>query len=404
MPLNEDKREIEHLRTYLVRRFVVILVITGAVEIFLINALNVLIFPIIVRFFWNNISWENGIDNGQMVWFFLALLLELLISAIGSFLPPSAQIATNQLIYRIEDRIFDLIPQLGEVRLLAQMSRGEAFILFGVVLISVLVMILPIGVAVGVYTGLTTKEVGRIESRREQLRAEEARKRNLMLSDIAHDLRTPITTVSGYAKALADGMVTDEQKKQEYLEAIQNKSARMEELIQLLFEYSKLDSEGFSLKFERVDLAELLRENAAMLYSDVEEAGMEFEIDIPEERCIVKADALQLSRAVTNLITNAIRHNKPGCKILLSLVMEEGVCEIAVADSGEEIPPEIEATLFQPFAVGDQSRSSKGGTGLGLSIAHKVVNLHGGDLIVRKWYRGYTKAFYFTLVVLDDID
>ena len=60
MPLNEDKREIEHLRTYLVRRFVVILVITGAVEIFLINALNVLIFPIIVRFFWNNISWDTS--------------------------------------------------------------------------------------------------------------------------------------------------------------------------------------------------------------------------------------------------------------------------------------------------------------------------------------------------------
>lgn len=403
MSFHEDNRENEKLRTFLIRRFVIILVITGAVEIFLLNALNLLIFPIITRYFRDNNRWEQ-LGNGQMAWFLIVLLAELLIWAVASFLPSAMQPFMNRLIAIMESRLIALLPQAQQGGLVTQLSRGEIFMLFGITLISVFVMVFPIGVAVGVYTGLTTREVDRIEERKEQLRREEARKRNLMLSDIAHDLRTPITTVSGYAKALADGMVTDEAQKQEYLEAIQNKSARMEELIQLLFEYSKLDSDGFTLKFAPVNLAELLRENAALLYADVEAADMEFEIEIPETPCMVKADALQLSRAVTNLLTNAIRHNKPGCKIGLYLRMEEGEAWVYIADNGDAIPPEIRKTLFQPFAVGDQSRSSKGGTGLGLSIAHKIVDLHGGNLQVRSLNAEYTKTFYFALELLDDMN
>ena len=133
-----------------------------------------------------------------------------------------------------------------------------------------------------------------------------------MLSDIAHDLRTPMTTVNGYAKALADGMVVEPEKQLEYLQAIQNKSARMNDLIHLLFEYVKLDSEGFSLDRKETDLSELLRENAALIYADFEDAGMEFEIDIPEEVVSVSVDPIQFSRVITNLLNNAMKHNESG--------------------------------------------------------------------------------------------
>ena len=150
-------------------------------------------------------------------------------------------------------------------------------------------------------------EFHQIQERRRRRRTREFdRKRNLMLSDIAHDLRTPVTTVSGYAKALADHMVQEPEKQQEYLDAIQNKSVRIGNLINLLFEYVKLDSEGFTLNCKTLDLCELLRENAAMLYAEMEENGMTLTADIPEETIPVWADELQLSRVVTNLLTNAI--------------------------------------------------------------------------------------------------
>ena len=202
-----------------------------------------------------------------------------------------------------------------------------------------------------------------------------------MLSDIAHDLRTPMTTVNGYAKALADGMVTDPQKQQEYLETIQKKSARMNDLINLLFAYVKLDSEGFSLKRKEVDLCELLRENAAMVYADAEEAGMEFDIEIPEEAIPVFADATQMSRVITNLLTNAMRHNPAGTHIGLYLCRRDERIYVMVADSGPFISEELETHLFEPFAKGDASRKSGGGSGLGLSIAKRVVEMHGWKML-----------------------
>jgi signal transduction histidine kinase len=104
-------------------------------------------------------------------------------------------------------------------------------------------------------------------------------KRNLLLSDIAHDLKTPITTISGYATALADGLITDSEKEKQYLAAIKAKSLRMDELIMLLFEYVKLDSQGFMLNKQKVDLAELLRENIALLYTEVEGKQMEINMN-----------------------------------------------------------------------------------------------------------------------------
>ena len=198
-----------------------------------------------------------------------------------------------------------------------------------------------------------------------------------MLSDIAHDLRTPMTTVSGYANALADGMVRDPQQQAAYLDAIQRKSHRMNDLINLLFEYVKLDSEGFSLDRKPHDLCEIARENAALIYSDVEDAGMTLDVEIPDEPIMVSVDEVQISRVITNLLTNAMRHNDKGTRIMLCLFRQEGVIHLMVADSGSVIPKDLEEHLFEPFARGDASRKSSGGSGLGLSIAKKVVEMHG---------------------------
>ena len=251
----------------------------------------------------------------------------------------------------------------------------------------------PIVVAAVWFARIVTEEVERINQLEEDMRLQYERSRNLMLSDIAHDLRTPITTIAGYSKALNDGLITSDEKCKEYLDAIENKAERMSDLITLLFEYVRLDSDNFSLKKTKVDIAELLRENAALLYADVEEKGMEFEIDIPEASYEIELDKLQFSRVITNLINNALKHNEAGTVISLKMEKTAKEIQISVSDNGNIIPPIIVDHIFEPFVVADASRESKNGSGLGLSIAKKIVEMHGWTIELIQYYEEHEKSF-----------
>lgn len=219
------------------------------------------------------------------------------------------------------------------------------------------------------------------------------RKRNLLLSDIAHDIKTPITTICGYSRALSEGVVSGD-KEQDYLDAISKKALRIDELIGLLFEYVKLDSEGYVLHRESGDLAELLRETTAAFYTDLEEKEMTLTADIPEEAVPCEMDAPQMRRAVTNLLTNALRYGKQGGKVLVRL----RDYTITVADDGRPIDPAFAERIFEPFSREDSVRGTKDGSGLGLSITAKIVEMHGGRLSLNTDFgAGYTKAFQIKL-------
>ncbi|MBE5997969.1 MAG: HAMP domain-containing histidine kinase, partial [Lachnospiraceae bacterium] len=227
---------------------------------------------------------------------------------------------------------------------------------------------------------------------REAERAQADAQRNLMFSDFSHDLRTPIMTISGYAGALADGMVKDEDQKQEYLEAIRAKSGRMSELINLLFDYTKLGSVNFHLNKEKTDLNELLREVAASAFSDFEEAEMDFLAEIPEEPYFVMLDKAQSARVFHNLLINIIRHNPAGTGAAVSVKQMAGMEKIAVADNGVRIEKSGKE-LFEPFVKGDDSRSESTGSGLGLSIVKKITEMHGWEIELVQPFGNYTKAF-----------
>lgn len=252
-----------------------------------------------------------------------------------------------------------------------------------------LIRLLPYAVGAFYYSGVVTKQFDALlaEEKEQELLADQ--KRNLLLSDIAHDIKTPITTICGYSRALSEGVV-QEQKRQAYLDVIYAKAMRMDELITLLFEYVKLESEGFVLHREQGDFAELVREMTALLYTDFEEKGMELVMEIAEEKMPMEMDTLQLGRAVTNLLTNALRYGKEGGKVLVRL----SDYELTVADEGEPIDPALAAHIFEPFTRGDRARSTQGGSGLGLGIAKKIVEMHGGNLVLSLNAEGeYTKAF-----------
>jgi signal transduction histidine kinase len=279
------------------------------------------------------------------------------------------------------------------------MGIREILLLLLLVAVIILLFLTPLMISATWFSKIVVGEVHRNEQKKEELRREYERKRNRMLSDIAHDLRTPITTIAGYSKALNDGMVTSQEKTKEYLEAIESKSERMSELIKPLFDYVKLDSPGFILRKEAVDLTELLRESAALLYPDAEEKGMELEILIPEEACMVELDRLQASRVIANLIGNAIKHNESGTTITLQMLRDEKKARIVVADDGEVIEDHVAKYIFEPFMVGDASRMTKGGSGLGLSIVKRIVDMHGWTIALKQNDLEYRKAFVIDVIL-----
>ena len=264
-------------------------------------------------------------------------------------------------------------------------------------ILTLVMFAIPIVFAAVWFSRIVAEEVEKKEREDDELREKYERARNLMLSDIAHDLRTPITTIGGYAKALNDGLVTSDEKRTEYLEAIENKAQRMSDLITLLFDYVRLDTEHFSLRREKTDITELLRENAALLYADVEEKQMEFEIEIPEEPVLLNLDRLQFSRVITNLINNALKHNSAGTTITLQMLHKKDCVQIIIKDNGTMITPLIAEHIFEPFVVADASRESKGGSGLGLSIAKKIVEMHGGTIELLQDFERQEKSFVINL-------
>lgn len=369
----------ESLQWFLIKRFIQILAVVGIAEYVITFLINQYVMPVALKHFFPEYLDKVSVGGMEIVLLLLALVLILLVSVLQLIVPAGVR-GTIQLVgEQIQKGLFYLLPGSHTNLSMLRMEKKEMFFLLLVITAIALVILLPYIIGAVVFARITMREFSEVQKEREKARQEFDRKRNLMLSDIAHDLRTPMTTVVGYAKALSDGMVTEPGRRQEYLQAIQNKSMRMNELINLLFEYVKLDSDGFTLERKPVDLCELLRENAAFVYSDVESAGMELEAEIPEECIRISADTMQFSRVVTNLLTNAIRHNPAGTKIGLLVQKDMDLIDVMIADTGTLIPQELCEKLFEPFAKADSSRAG-GGSGLGLSIAQKVVQMHGWEL------------------------
>ena len=393
------------LRGFLISGFIKTIVITSLIEVVFLRVLEHSLFKWIFMIFFGTDDLKL-VSPMRLMGIGVVLVLALLFGAVSYMMPSFINRTAGYGMPELFRSVARTLKVSDEAFLISNMSYGSRLILWGAIIASVIIIILPYVIAAFLYARLVIREFREIEEREEAARLEYERKRNLMVSDIAHDLRTPMTTISGYARALEDGLVPEE-KRQEIYASIRGKTDRMNELIGFLFDYTKLDSEGFSLHKEKLDICELVRECAATLFPDMEKAGMDTDIDIPEEKCIVEADRLQLSRVINNLINNAIKHNSPGARIGIYMTMDDEI-RIFVNDTGEPIPEDKAASVFEPFVMGDGSRNSAGGTGLGLSIARRICEMHGYSLVLLQKpetaiYRqstGYTKAFVIRVPIL----
>jgi signal transduction histidine kinase len=224
--------------------------------------------------------------------------------------------------------------------------------------------------------------------------------RNMIFTNIAHDLKTPITSILGFSRALREKEIEPERQLQ-VVDTIYEKSKRTSQLINTLFHYSKLETDAYELQREELDVCRLTRDIVASQYEMLEEYGMELEVDIPEEIITYSIDKVEYTRVISNLLVNACIHNERGCTILVKIEEEKNknarMLLVVVADNGIQIDVELKNTMFDAFASGDDSRSSKGGSGLGLAISKSIVKKHGGNLILVEPYKSYTKAFVIEL-------
>lgn len=216
--------------------------------------------------------------------------------------------------------------------------------------------------------------------------------RNVLYANIAHDLKTPMTLILGFSQALKEGKIKDADK-EDAVETIYTKTKKANELLDLLFQYTKLSTEEYQMHLKKMDICRLVRESVAMNYEIFEEKQMKIEVNIPKVPIIREVDHLEFSRVINNLLVNAYRHNKNGSRVLVSIIETGQKIRIVVADDGAAIDPELKARIFEPFICADESRNSKDGSGLGLAIAEKIVEKHHGRLYVDDGIRGYTKGF-----------
>ncbi|MFG1732673.1 ATP-binding protein [Paenibacillus sp. 843] len=229
--------------------------------------------------------------------------------------------------------------------------------------------------------------------RMEKENRELAESKQRMLIDISHDLKTPMTTIKGYIEAMEVGLVDSEERRRQILRMISDKASLMSELIDGIFELSKLDSPDYPFAVEASDLTEFMREIAAEYYEVFEEKKFLFQYDIPDRVIIVPFNATWLYRAVSNILSNAIQYNPPGTTVGLKLATRGNGVEIHVSDDGIGIPDAMKAKVFDAFVRGDQARKSDGGTGLGLAIAKQVIEKHGGNITLTT--NGHTNFVLF---------
>lgn len=400
-----QKSNEKQLKGLILSRFFFVLVIVSMVELIVVALTNTYLIPNLVKIMkYDSVIQVNGAEGLFIIVF--VLLMTLVANKIFPTLKISPVDVNNFLEGILVRHGFygtDAAEATETIRIITE-HPTILLSLIGSFLLVVLILITPYVIGGIAYAISIAKSIRRFEREKEIERRKEEERRYLMISNIVHDLKTPMTTVYGYAKALNDGVVP-KGKEAEYHEAIMNKTKRMNEVIALLLDYVKLDSEGFTIKKARIDICELVRSCCALSFTDIEAAGDEIDVDIPERPIFINADKIQLSRVITNLITNAMRHNPEGTKIKVAVTSDSvstaDDVRIFVADSGDEIPSPLRDQIFDPFVTGDESRASGAGTGLGLALSNKICDMHGFTIkLVQKpeilRYRlgdGYQKVF-----------
>ncbi|MEO4053008.1 HAMP domain-containing sensor histidine kinase [Solibacillus sp. CAU 1738] len=204
--------------------------------------------------------------------------------------------------------------------------------------------------------------------------------KNELITNISHDLRTPLTSIIGYLNLIKSGQYKNENQLQEYFETIYSKSQRLNYLMDELFEFTRLSSPDAMLNLYKIDLASLLQQIVGEYIPIFEEEHLSVRNSITNEDIPVLIDVEKMVRVYENLFMNAIKYSIKPSEINISLISKENTVALKVSNRVEQPPVDNVNKLFERFYRGDMSRMGEQGTGLGLSISKRIVELHNGDI------------------------
>jgi signal transduction histidine kinase len=233
------------------------------------------------------------------------------------------------------------------------------------------------------------RRIATLEAQREL-----ARMQDEFVSTVSHELRTPLGFIKGYTTTLLrNDAEWDSAARLEFLKIIDEEADRLRELIDNLLDSSRLESGTLSMTLEPVRLSTLLRDTvsrAQALYP-----GMPLRIDVPDQLPIMQVDATRLSQVLDNLLSNADKYAQ-GAEVTVSARVEGPAVVVRVRDLGPGIPPQHQSRLFERFFRVPGAKSMIRGTGLCLYICRKIVEAHGGEILVEGVAGGGT-CFAFSL-------
>lgn len=222
-----------------------------------------------------------------------------------------------------------------------------------------------------------------------------------LITNIAHDLRTPLTSIIGYVELLHTKETLTEEQRKQYTGIVLNKAKRLESLIENLFDLTKLNYGKITMNVQQIDIVKLLSQLLEEAYPGFAEHQLEYELKSNEKKIEIKGDGNLLARLFDNIISNAIKYGKDGKKVEVVITGEEDCVTVDIVNFGKIIPEEEIPYIFDKFYRVEQSRSEEtGGTGLGLAIARDITQLHGGTIEARSSLQGTE----FRVVLFRDFD
>ena len=214
----------------------------------------------------------------------------------------------------------------------------------------------------------------------ERLARENEQKKDELIVYLAHDIKTPLTSMIGYLSLLSEIKDMPQEQRNRYIGIALDKSYRLEYLINELFDVARFNLEKIVLEKEEINLNLMLELIADDFYPTLKEMNKKINFT-SDEKTILYADPDKLSRVFNNLIKNAVNYSKENTDIDISILNKENQATVKITNKGKQIPKEKLDKIFEKFYRLDSSRTSKtGGSGLGLAIAKEIVELHGGRI------------------------
>lgn len=210
---------------------------------------------------------------------------------------------------------------------------------------------------------------------------ENDKKNKELISNISHDLKTPITAIKGYVEGIMDGVADSPEKMDKYIRTIYNKANDMDKLINELTTYSSIDNNRIQYNFQRINVADYFGDCVEEVGLDLEARNIKLNYDnLVSSDTVVIADAEQMKKVINNIISNSVKYmDKPNGRICIRILDQDDSIQVEIEDNGKGIPQKDLQRIFERFYRTDASRNSaQGGSGIGLSIVKKIIEDHGG--------------------------